>query len=131
MRWIHQIVDDLYEALHEETGVPKEDLSLVEEAMEGCRRWQYIRSWISSNLPSMSTKVSSNRRAYSSSTGRVAEVRFVRAARNKGLLVTKSLHTEDRHAHIDYWLAIKPDNKVGGGCKGNNFQMRSGVSSRM
>tara|TARA_R100001509_G_scaffold2787_3_gene2235 strand:- start:4726 stop:4941 length:216 start_codon:yes stop_codon:yes gene_type:complete len=34
---IHQIVDDLYEALHEETGVPKEELFLVEEAMEGVK----------------------------------------------------------------------------------------------
>jgi len=69
----------------------------------------------------MSTKVSSNRRAYSSSTGRVAEVRFVRAARNKGLLVTKSSHTEDRHSHIDYWLAIKPDKRWGVDVKGNNL----------
>lgn len=69
----------------------------------------------------MSTKITSNRRAYSSSTGRVAEVRFVRAARNKGLLVTKSTHTEDRHDHIDYWLALNSGNRWGVDVKGNNL----------
>ena len=69
----------------------------------------------------MSTNVTSKRRAYSSSTGRVAEVRFVRAARKKGLLVTKSSHTEDRHDHIDYWLAIKDGGKWGVDVKGNNL----------
>lgn len=69
----------------------------------------------------MSTKVSNNRKAYSSSTGRVAEVRFVRAARKKGLLVTKSTHTEDIHEHIDYWLAIKNGGKWGVDVKGNNL----------
>ena len=34
---IHEIVDDLYEALHKETGVPKEELTHVEEALEGVR----------------------------------------------------------------------------------------------
>jgi len=34
---IHEVIDDLYEALHEETGIPKEDLRLVEEAMEGVK----------------------------------------------------------------------------------------------
>lgn len=69
----------------------------------------------------MSTKISSDRRRYSSATGRVAEVRFVRAARNKGLLVTKSTHTEDMHDHIDYWLAIKNGGKWGVDVKGNNL----------
>jgi hypothetical protein len=69
----------------------------------------------------MSTKVSNKRKAYSSSTGRVAEVRFVRAARKKGLLVTKSTHTEDIHDHIDYWLAIKNGGKWGVDVKGNNL----------
>jgi hypothetical protein len=69
----------------------------------------------------VSTKISSDRRRYSSATGRVAEVRFVRAARNKGLLVTKSTHTEDMHDHIDYWLAIKNGGKWGVDVKGNNL----------
>ena len=69
----------------------------------------------------MSTKVRNKRKAYSSSTGRVAEVRFVRAARKKGLLVTKSTHTEDIHEHIDYWLAIKNGGKWGVDVKGNNL----------
>jgi len=69
----------------------------------------------------MSTNVTSKRRAYSSSTGRVAEVRFVRAARKKGLLVTKSSHTEDIHEHIDYWLAIKDGGRWGVDVKGNNL----------
>ena len=34
---IHEVIDDLYEALHEETGIPKEDLRLVEDAMEGVK----------------------------------------------------------------------------------------------
>lgn len=67
-------------------------------------------------------KVSSKRRAYSSSTGRMAEVRFVRAARQKGLLVTKSTHTEDIHQHIDYWLAMSGNGKQWGvDVKGNNL----------
>ena len=69
----------------------------------------------------MSTKISNERRKYSSTTGRVAEIRFVRAARNKGLLVTKSSHTEDMHDHIDYWLAIKDGGKWGVDVKGNNL----------
>jgi hypothetical protein len=48
-------------------------------------------------------------------------VRFVRAARKKGLLVTKSTHTEDIHDHIDYWLAIKNGGKWGVDVKGNNL----------
>tara|TARA_Y100000114_G_scaffold155773_1_gene180822 strand:+ start:2617 stop:3120 length:504 start_codon:yes stop_codon:yes gene_type:complete len=66
--------------------------------------------------------ISSKRRAYSGSTGRVAEVRFVRCARNKGLMVSKSSHTEDRHSHIDYWLAMKADGtRWGVDVKGNNL----------
>jgi|TARA_R100001460_G_scaffold32010_3_gene62980 hypothetical protein len=38
---IHEIVDDLYEALHEETGIPKERIGLVEEAMEGVKSAMY------------------------------------------------------------------------------------------
>ena len=34
---IHEVIDDLYEALHEEPGIPKEELRLVEEAMEGVK----------------------------------------------------------------------------------------------
>lgn len=65
---------------------------------------------------------SKGRRAYSNATGRVAEVRFIRAARKKGLLVTKSSHTEDRHEHIDYWLALSRDKrKWGVDVKGNNL----------
>jgi len=52
----------------------------------------------------------------------MAEVRFIRAARNKGLLVTKSSHTEDIHQHIDYWLAMNHDGrKWGVDVKGNNL----------
>ena len=80
-----------------------------------------MRSTLSKAL-SMSTKVSKSRRAYSGATGRMAEVRFVRAARNKGLLVTKSSHTEDIHQHIDYWLAMNADgNRWGVDVKGNNL----------
>ncbi len=69
----------------------------------------------------MSSKVSNSRRRYSNATGRCAEVRFVRAARNKGLTVTKSSHTEDRHSHIDYWLALSGQKKWGVDVKGNNL----------
>lgn len=69
----------------------------------------------------MASKLSTERRKYSNATGRCAEVRFVRAARNKGLLVTKSTHTEDRHEHIDYWLAIKNSKRWGVDVKGNNL----------
>tara|TARA_B100000963_G_scaffold279973_1_gene248445 strand:- start:1042 stop:1263 length:222 start_codon:yes stop_codon:yes gene_type:complete len=34
---IHDVIDDLYEALHEETGIPKERIGLVDEAMEGVK----------------------------------------------------------------------------------------------
>ena len=34
---MHEIVDDLYEALHKETGIPREELAQVEEAMEGVK----------------------------------------------------------------------------------------------
>lgn len=64
---------------------------------------------------------SQSRRRYSNATGRVAEVRFVRAARRKGLLVNKSSHTEDIHEHIDYWLAVKDGGKWGVDVKGNNL----------
>ena len=69
----------------------------------------------------MST-LTNKRRAYSSATGRMAEVRFIRAARKKGLLVTKSSHTEDIHDHIDYWLAMSNQGKRWGvDVKGNNL----------
>lgn len=69
----------------------------------------------------MNTNLTKKRREYSSNTGRVAEVRFVRAARNKGLMVTKSSHTEDMHDHIDYWLALKDGGTWGVDVKGNNL----------
>ena len=46
----------------------------------------------------------------------------MRAARSKGLTVTKSSHTEDIHQHIDYWLAMSPEGKKHGvDVKGNNL----------
>ena len=66
--------------------------------------------------------IGSKRRVYSNSTGRMAEVRFVRAARNKGLLVTKATAKQDMHEHIDYWLAMNKDGKQWGvDVKGNNL----------
>ena len=38
---VHEVIDDLYEALHEETGVPIRELEGVEEAMEGVRAAVY------------------------------------------------------------------------------------------
>lgn len=52
----------------------------------------------------------------------MAEVRFVRAARNKGLLVKKATAKEDIHEHVDYWLAMSKDGKHWGvDVKGNNL----------
>ena len=65
--------------------------------------------------------VSQKRRAYSGSTGRVADVRFVRAAEELGLDVKKSSHTEDIHEHVDYWLAHNNMGKWGVDVKGNNL----------
>lgn len=65
--------------------------------------------------------VSQKRRAYSGSTGRVAEVRFVRAAEELGLDVKKSSHTEDIHEHVDYWLAHNNMGRWGVDVKGNNL----------
>ena len=65
---------------------------------------------------------SPKRRAYSNATGRMAEVRFVRAARNKGLLVTKATAKQDMLEHVDYWLAMNHDGKKWGvDVKGNNL----------
>ena len=65
---------------------------------------------------------SQSRKRYSNATGRVAEVRFLRSARDKGLFVTKSSHTEDIHDHIDYWLAVSSQGKRWGvDVKGNNL----------
>lgn len=58
---------------------------------------------------------------YSRTTGRVAEVRFLRAARKKGLVVQKSSKEEDIHQHIDYWVALKSGKKWGIDVKGNNL----------
>tara|TARA_R100001129_G_scaffold45650_1_gene31194 strand:- start:339 stop:566 length:228 start_codon:yes stop_codon:yes gene_type:complete len=38
---IHEIVDDLYEALHKDEGVPMELTGEVEEAMEGVKKAIY------------------------------------------------------------------------------------------
>jgi len=65
--------------------------------------------------------LSQNRRAYSGSTGRVAEVRFVRAAEGLGLNVTKSSREEDMREHVDYWLAFNKKGKWGVDVKGNNL----------
>lgn len=62
------------------------------------------------------------RRRYSNSTGRMAEVRFLRSARAKGLFVTKSSRNEDMHQHIDYWLAMSESgSRWGVDVKGNNL----------
>ena len=65
--------------------------------------------------------LSQNRRAYSGSTGRVAEVRFVRAAEALGLQVKKSSRNDDIHNHVDYWLAHNSASRWGVDVKGNNL----------
>jgi hypothetical protein len=63
---------------------------------------------------------SNSRRRYSNSTGRVAEVRFVRAAENLGIEVTKSSRQDDIYNHVDYWLT-HDDKRCGVDVKGNNL----------
>ena len=65
--------------------------------------------------------LSQKRRAYSGSTGRVAEVRFVRAAEELGLTVQKSSRDDDIHRHVDYWLAYDSKGNWGVDVKGNNL----------
>lgn len=65
--------------------------------------------------------ISQNRRKYSSATGRVAEVRFMRAAQQLGFQVTKGSRKDDMHLHIDYWLAHGNSRKWGVDVKGNNL----------
>ena len=65
--------------------------------------------------------ISQNRRKYSSATGRVAEVRFIRAAKQLGFQVTKGTRKDDMHLHVDYWLAHSGNSKWGVDVKGNNL----------
>ena len=60
------------------------------------------------------------RRSYSNSTGRMAEVRFKRAAEKLGFEVMKASPEEDMHQHIDYWLS-QSDKKHAVDVKGNNL----------
>lgn len=63
---------------------------------------------------------SQSRRSYSNSTGRMAEVRFKRAAEKLGFRVMKASRKEDMHKHIDYWL-LYTDRKHAVDVKGNNL----------
>jgi len=65
--------------------------------------------------------LTNKRRAYSGSTGRVAEVRFRRSAEEKGLEVEKSSRNDDIHLHVDYWLAYDGNGRWGVDVKGNNL----------
>ena len=65
--------------------------------------------------------ISQNRRKYSSATGRVAEVRFVRAALRLGFQVAKGSRKDDVQLHIDYWLSYGEDGLWGVDVKGNNL----------
>jgi hypothetical protein len=65
--------------------------------------------------------ISDNRKAYSGSTGRVAEVRFMRAAAHMGLEVVKSSRSDDMNKHVDYWLAYDSMGPWGVDVKGNNL----------
>jgi len=66
-------------------------------------------------------KISGKRRNYSNATGRVAEVRFIRAAKKKGLTVSKSSRNDDMHKHVDYWVALSETKEWGVDVKGNNL----------
>jgi len=65
--------------------------------------------------------ISQSRRRYSNSTGRVAEVRFARAARSLGFQVVKGDRKDDIHMHIDYWLEYDNGKTWGVDVKGNNL----------
>ena len=65
--------------------------------------------------------VSQSRRNYSSATGRVAEVRFIRAAEQLGFQVTKGSRKDDMHLHVDYWIAHGNSSSWGVDVKGNNL----------
>jgi hypothetical protein len=65
--------------------------------------------------------VNRSRAIYSQATGRVAEVRFVRAAEALGLSVTKSSRKDDIEKHVDYWMAFNDTGRWGVDVKGNNL----------
>ena len=65
--------------------------------------------------------ISQNRRKYSSATGRTAELRFKRCAKNLGFSVRKSQDEDDIYLHIDYWLSKDGEGKWGVDVKGNNL----------
>lgn len=67
--------------------------------------------------------ISSDRRAYSTRTGKVAETRFKLAAEAIGLQVTKSNAYDDRSRHVDFWMAYNGKGKWGVDVKGNNLPM--------
>lgn len=61
------------------------------------------------------------RRAYSNTTGRMAEERFKRAAETMGMTVEKSSRDEDINGHVDYWLSLEGNGRWGVDVKGNNL----------
>lgn len=65
--------------------------------------------------------ISQNRRRYSSTTGRVAEARFRRAAKALGFKVVKSDDDDDMYLHVDYWLSMDGKGRWGVDVKGNNL----------
>lgn len=67
--------------------------------------------------------INPGRRAYSTTTGKVAETRFRLAAEAKGLQVTPSSYREDRSDHVDFWMAYNGVGHWGVDVKGNNLPM--------
>lgn len=65
--------------------------------------------------------VNQNRRAYSTTTGKVAEARFKAAAQALGLTVEKSTSAEDTREHVDFWMAYDGVGRWGVDVKGNNM----------
>ena len=74
--------------------------------------------------------VSQSRRKYSSATGRVAEVRFIRAAEQLGFQVTKGTRKDDMQLHVDYWLSMAIPNSGAWTLKETTYQTKYGVSSK-
>lgn len=65
--------------------------------------------------------INHSRKKYSSTTGRVAEVRFTRCAKHLGFGVLKSTDQDDMYLHIDYWLSKDGEGRWGVDVKGNNL----------
>jgi hypothetical protein len=80
-----------------------------------------IRSEVPQLNTEMNSKTSKKRKQYTNATGRVSEIRFLRAAEALGLTLVKSTQLEDRQQHVDFWMSLDGKGKWGVDVKGNNM----------